>query len=328
MNNDVIPHLKSTASTLRKYAWLILRIVFLLLIYWWLLKGIALDEFSKYFTVNLLSILVVSILLVILQAAFCAYRWRKIALVMAPNIPSFSAVFWVYQEGLFFNQFLPSTIGGDFLRIIRWRSAGVSSLVATSSVFIDRLSGINGTAATIIIGFPFLVHDSDNVEITLFAAFLAIAVFFSTFLGFMLLAWPHLFYLFRKFDRLWRLLESLRTNLAFDRVFIEALALSIVGVIIGGLAAYCLAVSLGINMHFLTFVAVFSVSTLISMIPISLAGWGIREASIVAMLAPLGVATEQAFILGFMISVLLALSSMLGGLAILRGWTNTERSRI
>ena len=85
-----------------------------------------------------------AIVLTLIQAAICTYRW---ILVAGTNVPGFRASYLAYMEGLFVNQVLPSVVGGDALRIIRWREYGVSTADAVVSVLGDRVFGVLGAAA-------------------------------------------------------------------------------------------------------------------------------------------------------------------------------------
>jgi uncharacterized membrane protein YbhN (UPF0104 family) len=58
---------------------------------------------------------------------------------------------------------------------------------------------------------------------------------------------------------------------------------------------------------------------LIVMIPVSLAGWGVREASLIALLAPLGVDSKDAFLIGILFGLMGLVSALPGGLSFLAG---------
>src|SRR5262249_59769002 len=81
-----------------------------------------------------------------------------------------------------------------------------------------------------------------------------------------------------------------------------------------GLGAYCIARSLGIAVGPVAMIAVTSMMTLVVALPISVAGWGVREVSLVALLGLLGVDREAALALSVELGLIGTLLSLPGGL--------------
>jgi glycosyltransferase 2 family protein len=77
--------------------------------------------------------------------------------------------------------------------------------------------------------------------------------------------------------------------------------------------AYCIARSLGIGVGPVPMIAVISIMTLIVALPISVAGWGVREISLVALLGLLGVDREAALALSVELGLITTLLSLPGG---------------
>jgi hypothetical protein len=77
--------------------------------------------------------------------------------------------------------------------------------------------------------------------------------------------------------------------------------------------AYFIALSLGITVAPAAMIAVFSIVAVFVALPISLAGWGVREVSVVALLGLLGVDREAALILSVEFGLLTTLVSLPGG---------------
>ncbi|HET6465642.1 MAG TPA: lysylphosphatidylglycerol synthase transmembrane domain-containing protein [Nitrospiria bacterium] len=91
-------------------------------------------------------------------------------------------------------------------------------------------------------------------------------------------------------------------------------SLSITGQLLGILIFYLLAVSLGINISFVTIGWIRSAVLIISMVPISVSGLGIREGASLFLLMPYGVPGEKALALSFLIfATTLLLIGALGG---------------
>ena len=80
------------------------------------------------------------------------------------------------------------------------------------------------------------------------------------------------------------------------------------------LAGYCIARSLNIEIGPVALVAVMSLTSFAVALPISAAGWGVREASLVTLLGLIGVDRSAALLLSVEFGLLTTLLSLPGGL--------------
>jgi glycosyltransferase 2 family protein len=321
---DAVEHDARNQS--RKWLFLGLRVAAVLYLYAVLFRFVDLRKFLGHLSTSILPAVLFAALLILFQAAFCTFRWRRIAFARSRCIPGFWTSFRIYAENLFANQLLPSTLGGDVLRVMRWRSLGTDSATAAASVFLDRLSGINGAALVVVGALPFIGRYSDTWMNVVIAGALGLAVFASTAVGFALLRWPGLLRPIQRLPRLRRFAEVLRQKLSYDREFLFASVLSVAGHLLAALAAYIIARSLVIDVAFLALIAVSALGVLASAIPLSIGGWGIREFSFVAFLAPFGVPGDQALALSVLVGASLLLAALPGGLGIAFGrWNHPAR---
>ena len=96
--------------------------------------------------------------------------------------------------GTFFNQTLPSSIGGDAMRLWLVARGGAGWRAATYSIFVDRAVGLVALAIVIVASLPWsynLIRDPDGRSALLFVDFAALAAG----AGFLLLGrlpWPWL----------------------------------------------------------------------------------------------------------------------------------------
>lgn len=302
-----------------KFCWLITRLLIVVSMYYILAKSINLNELSQLFRPAVVYSAFIAAGILLMQVAFCVWRWRFLASTLTEILPSFRLTFWTYEEGLFYNQLLPSTIGGDVVRVVRWQGAGVRGLPAASSVFLDRLSGLNGAALVLLLGIPVLIGRHTSRSLVLLALLLSLSVILGTAGGFAIARWPKLTSPLMRLPRLWNIAETLRKNLKWNMIFVYSLALSLIGHILSGLAAYCVAISFGIHLSAFILVFVTSLVVLVSTVPITIAGWGIRELSYVSFLSPFGVDRTEAFALGAVFGLVMMLTALPGGLALVFG---------
>ena len=77
---------------------------------------------------------------------------------------------------------------------------------------------------------------------------------------------------------------------------------------------YILAISLGITIDFLTSFALFAIVIFSMLIPISIAGWGVREGVMVVLLGLIGISSESALALSILYGIILTIVGLMGGI--------------
>src|SRR5215467_10556763 len=119
------------------------------------------------------------------QLVLLAFRWKTIVLATGTNLTFMPALQFSFIAA-FFNQVLPSTVGGDGARIwllARRQAAGWAR--ATYSVLIDRIAGVFALALVVIACLPWtfeLIHDPIARTVLLligFGTFAGAAIFVS-----------------------------------------------------------------------------------------------------------------------------------------------------
>jgi glycosyltransferase 2 family protein len=259
------------------------------------------------------------VMLVLAQTALCTERWRLLVPHGTPR-PCFFPSFWAYLEGAFLNQVLPSTIGGDALRVLRWRSRQMPAAEAFATVLVDRISGATGAALLAgMASMLLLVHDVADYR-TVAVLALSAACLFAGLCFVVLMRWPRLERVLHHLDRIHPGIEQARHALVLGRRFVISLSYSVGGHCLSGVAVYLLARSLAIDLPLSLAIGITGVVILISMVPISLAGWGLREASFLTLLGPFGVTSEDAVLIGILFGLVCLVAALPGGLSLLFGW--------
>ena len=86
-------------------------------------------------------LLTAALLMTLLGVVLSAWRWQRVLPVFDADVP-LRPLIGHYLAGLFVGNVLPSTIGGDVLRVSRARPPpSDSSTVAFGSVVLERLTG-------------------------------------------------------------------------------------------------------------------------------------------------------------------------------------------
>ena len=79
-----------------------------------------------------------------------AYQWHRLLRGAGIELPFWKAAAY-YHVGLFFNNFTPANVGGDFARVLDASRAGHSRATAFSTVLLDRLIGTTALGALAVV---------------------------------------------------------------------------------------------------------------------------------------------------------------------------------
>jgi len=249
-----------------------------------------------------------------LAFAITAWRWWFIlkAQGFEVSLTTATELTWI---GLFFNQTLPSNVGGDVVRVWRLSRAGVPVTSVISSVLVDRVAALFALALIVLAGLPAVRGIADD----------NILAVLSGSVGLVLIGLALLFRLDRIASVLHRiapaaLLSSLEKLSGDSRALLLPLAnggpivgISLVNHLVSVLLILMLARGLGIQAGLGDFMVLIPPVILVTMLPLSFAGWGVREGTSVALLATIGVAPPAALALSVSYGLVLLLSSLPGG---------------
>lgn len=239
-----------------------------------------------------------------------AYRWRSITRCLDHGVSGRTAVIG-YFESMFFNQILPTGIGGDAIRVVRAYDAGVMAGWALVGVLIDRAFGL--LAVGVVLVFAYLVGGSPITAAPLFAWLAAVALV--VVLGAGVAVWLGAIVRQERLPRWTAPFVSLLQ--AFTRVFrssggmTEVLLTLMVSTVLMAASLVACARSVGVDLGFWDGLIVMQGILLAALVPISIGGWGVREGALILLFAPLGIGADQAVA----ISVLFGLALTAIGLA-------------
>jgi glycosyltransferase 2 family protein len=255
--------------------------------------------------------------LLVAAAPLNALRWRLILGADAPNTGSLMKLLLV---GLFFNQILPTGVGGDAVRAWRCRNLGVGLGRAIRSVLLDRAGGYVVMAAIYAVSLPLLLSRFSDIRVraglvtTLGAALCGLlAIVAIDRLPARLLRRPI-------FASLAELSPELRLLIADPGRCSAVLGLSGATIVCTAVAWMLIGESIGVAVSFGGWLLVLPPIAFIQLFPVSLAGWGVREAGLVVILAGFGVPAEAALATSLLIGIEMIVLSLPGGLIWLFGW--------
>ena len=248
-----------------------------------------------------------------------AWRWRAVIGNMMPagsKLPRFLRVYQILWIGLFFNQTLPSAAGGDAMRMWLVRRSGLGNAAAINSVLIDRISALGGVILLVAVSFPLIAgridDDAGVAAIWILLAGCTAAIVLAMVLDRIPL--PRRVHEFRIVKGIRLLSTDLRGVMTGRANAVPIIAASIVIQIMVAAMVYGLGVSLGMPIRLLDCIALMPIVILITMVPISIAGWGVREGAMVAAFGYVGLSPVSALSLSLLFGFINLAISLPGGI--------------
>ena len=251
-----------------------------------------------------------------------SYQWGRLLGAAGIELP-FWKVASYYHVGLFFNNFLPANVGGDFARTLDAARAGSSRTTALSTVLLDRLIGM------VALGFVAVMTTLPAIDrFHLATAYAGVVAFFLTAVVLLraVLDPGVLTALERLMARIGigrfaPALDDLSGRLAVFRgqrrllleVSCVALVVQVMRIGVHVLVARALGVHVG-TAYFFLFVPLLAV---IVSLPISLNGIGVREGAGMLLFGLVGLDRANAFALQFGTYLVAVGVSLIGGLVFL-----------
>jgi uncharacterized membrane protein YbhN (UPF0104 family) len=220
-------------------------------------------------------------------------RWCEIGAECGAPLPTRQAMRF-NLIGAFFNQTLPSAIGGDAVRLWLVARGGAGWRAATYSIFVDRAIGLIALSIVIVASLPWsyhLISDPQGRTALLLVDFAALAGGMG-FLIFGMLRWPWL-------KRWWGTHHIHACAVIANRVIFsrrrgpKVIVLSLLVHLLAVVIAWCVVRSIAAPVTFGQIFQVIPPVVLITMLPISIAGWGVREATMGLAFGYAGLMTNE-----------------------------------
>lgn len=279
---------------------------------WFVCRGIDFVHLLEILEQQNRMLLVETTLLMILQSLLGGVRWKLVTNALAAT-KAHCITMWesqkIYYIGVFFTTCLPGTVGGDVVRIWMAKGLGIPLSQAINAVIIDRMIALFGIGVMVLATLPVFAGllQLDSVAVYSVSALLVVLGFVTVFfLERVLTPHGHL----RPVQWLLHFLSSLKLIMTHPYVCASAIMLALVAHVSYSLSAYVMAQSLGIPMTVMQSMAFIPLVMLITTIPISIGGWGVREASMVGLLGLVGIGQEAALMLSVQMGLLFMVISL------------------
>jgi glycosyltransferase 2 family protein len=256
--------------------------------------------------------LLAAFLVALLQVALVAVRWRRVVLACGAELAPLRALRF-NLIAMFFNQVLPSTVGGDAARIWLLARSGAGWSKATYSVLIDRFIGVLMLAVAVTAGLysSFALIQNPVGRIALLVVGLGSLSAAAVFLASANWSW---FRDWRPTRHLAKMSTVARTVLFSRTSGLAVAAISLLVHILTAVLAWSLARAVGAPLDLLhAFLLVLPVM-LIATVPISIAGWGVRESTLVLAFSYAGLPEADGLIVSVLLGAAMIAVGIIGGM--------------
>jgi len=257
-----------------------------------LLRGQGWDEIAGAFQQITFSQILLAFALILLSRFCVVTRWYILLRSGKVKI-SYSDALALTFTGLFSNNFLPTTIGGDVVRLAGSMQMGYDRAVSLASLVADRLIGVFAMIFTLPFGLVPAWH-------VLFPASAASAI-----------SMPPVF--LKAWDFIKRTLQTFSIWAKDPLALIAALVCTWGHVLCTCLALAVLVSALGAHISFWLIVGLWSISYFVTLIPISINGYGVQELSLTLLFSRVGgISTAVGLTLAVLIRVFYMVASLPG----------------
>ena len=259
-----------------------------------------------------IKMIIYAMILLTIQVFIATTRWQFV-LKCQKIMLGYKNTLQILWSGLFFNQAMPSSVGGDVIRGYYLKKQGMTLGRATLGVLMDRLFGMVGLALLVVASLPLLfelINDSIARSGVLFIAFgISLALLFIFFTDKLPGNFSHL----KVIRGFYSLSQDGRHCISKNYNGLIIIIISILIHLISVVTVMTMAIGLGINVEWSGFLLIIPLVTLMMVVPISIAGWGVREGVMVVGFGYLGVAPEAALALSILYGLLMLVVALPGG---------------
>lgn len=264
-------------------------------------------------------LLSIGLLIFFFNYLFCLIRWIILLKAADIHLP-LKRIVISFSGGVFFNLILPSTIGGDLMRSLDLAAHTKKPKEIVATVLLDRLSGYIGlvlmAVAALVVGWK-MVRDNSII--------LSIGIISLLLVAILLVLFNNTIYSrINRFlgasgaGRIKEMIRSLHQEIHIFRshrkMILKNIGLSLLVQLTSPLSFYFIALALNIKIGLIYFFVYLPIIGAITLLPISIGGLGLRDASTIFFFAKAGVTKDLAFAMSLISFVFVIFYGAIGGL--------------
>ncbi len=304
VNDPIVPvaHDVTSESVKKPPKWLMVaKLCVSIALVGYILSEVEFGEILSVFSTTRLSYFAVAVVLLFVGVVFMSWRLQLLLRARGIDIP-FGVLYRSCLVASFFRQFLPSTVGGDAIRMYDVWKAGASKTLAVTSLVVDRLSGLLAIASIAVIAvffsgdltsrFPFLYFWVPLGALFLFAV-AGIIIWPSSLL--IQLVEGIIRCLPKRFQGVFRKLINAATAYRHSHyAILKAVLISVLFQVNVVGIYYMNAMALNLEISFQHFFIIVPIAVIVMMVPITINGIGLRESAFIVLLTTYGATHSEA----------------------------------
>ncbi len=271
-------------------------------------------------------VFIIAQLLIFISRINVAGRWH-VLLRSAGAVISFKQSIRITFAGLFASNFLPTTIGGDVIRLAGGMQANIDAALSTASLIMDRLVGMVGMGMVLLFTIPALLSESILERINISNSYpdgLELAAI--TIGGWWQKVWK------KGLDFIYRLKEALSIWIAHPKGLLVSLGYTWIHMLCLFGSIWLLCWGMDEDVSFILVGGLYSIVYLITLLPLSINGYGIQEVAMMYMLSSVGeVSVQTGLTVALLFRTMMMLASLPGaffmGDLLPRGKKQTESAK-
>ncbi len=259
-----------------------------------------------------ITMITYALILLTVQVFIATVRWQLVLKCQKIEL-DYKNTLQILYSGLFFNQAMPSSVGGDVIRGYYLKKQGMTLGRATLGVLMDRLFGMVGLVLLVLLSLPLLFELVNNsIARTgglLIASSISLALLLVFFTDKLLGNFSH----FKIIKGLYSLSREGRNCISDRYNGVIILLISVLIHLISVFSVMIMSIGLGLDIEWGGFLLMVPLVGLMMVVPISIAGWGVREGAMVVGFGYLGVAPEVALVLSILYGLSILVVALPGG---------------
>ncbi|MBT5265071.1 MAG: flippase-like domain-containing protein [Rhodospirillaceae bacterium] len=260
------------------------------------------------------GVLAEAFLVILAQFAVAAIRWLLLGRLTGASL-SIWQTFRLFFAAMFFNQLLPTSLGGDAVRAWLASRQGLPIGRAANTVILDRSAGLISLLILMLVTGVLMADRMPNPAIADIVRYVPPVILLTAILS--LIFANRVAGLIDRFIWCRPIASLLRDSSVLWRagpISVAVLGLSLTLHMMTATCVWLLANGVGAIVGFPEIVGLLPPTILMMILPISIAGWGVREGVLVGLFALLGVAAAPALAISLMWGGLTLIAALLGGL--------------
>ena len=258
------------------------------------------------------------ILLLILNYIVSSLRWKNLLIFENSEQVSLGFLTKLYFVGSFFNNFMPTSIGGDVYKIVVLGNKIGSKTNAFTATFMERFTGMVSLVLISYLGlvktnsfwWTFIpqIYQDNKTFVFLYYFVLIFGFWIAAFCGFYTL-----YFLRNKVTKIGNLYNSFLEYKSNYKVVVLALLTSFIVQLLSVSTQYCIFLALGYSIPIFHALFVFPVITLASFFIPSLNGLGVQDALYIQLLSVVGITSSVALTGSLIYHIMRLAVSLIGG---------------